>query len=129
MATVSSKPQKITLPDLLANCPFTLSVNPHYARCRAESSAWIESFNFFLDPHKRLAFYQADSERLCAYAYPYANYEGLRICCDFVNLLFTIDEISDTQTGEGAKATGDVFLDVFNGKEVVDSELSRMSYQ
>ena len=122
-------PQKIILPDLLANCPFTWSINPHYARCKAESNAWIESFNLFSDPRKRLAFHIADGERLCAYGYPDANYESFRTCCDFLNLLFAIDEISDNQTGKEARATGDLFLDVLNGKEVADSELSRMFHQ
>ena len=119
------------LPDLLSQCTSTLSINPHYARCRAESSAWVASFNFFIDPRKRLVFYLADAELLCAYVYPYANYEAFRICCDFVNLLFVIDEISDEQSGSDAKATGDVFLDVLNDKLgiVPESGLGRMSYQ
>ena len=35
-----------SLPDLLSICTFPWASNPHYARCRAESSAWIEGFNF-----------------------------------------------------------------------------------
>ena len=118
-----------SLPDLLTICSFPWSSNPHYARCRAESSAWIEGFNFFIDPRKRYHFKQSDAERLCAYAYPFADYEALRMCCDFVNLLLVLDEVSDEQTGDEAKVTGDVFIDVLNGKEVAVSELSRMSYE
>ena len=51
------------------------------------------------------------------------------MCCDFVNLLLVLDEVSDEQTGDEAKVTGDVFIDVLNGKEVAVSELSRMSYE
>ena len=126
---VDLKSSRFILPDLISQCSFTLTSNPHYARCQAESSAWVESFNVFINPRKRLALRLADSELLCAYAYPYADYEALRICCDFVNLLFIIDEISDDQSGSDAKATGDVYLDVLNDRVVPNSELARMSYQ
>lgn len=121
--------EQYSLPDLLSICTFPWTSNPHYARCRAESSAWIEGFNFFIDPRKRKHFRESEAERLCAYAYPYADYAALRTCCDFVNSLLVLDEISDEQTGDAAKATGDIFIDVLNGKEVKPSELSRMSME
>ncbi|TCD63577.1 terpene cyclase [Steccherinum ochraceum] len=53
---------------------------------------------------------QGLSELLVSHAYPYADYDQFRTCCDFVNLLFVVDEISDDQTGEDASATGLVYL-------------------
>ena len=120
-------PQTYTLPDLIALCPFKWSSNPHYTIVRAESSAWINGFNLFVDSNMRAFFTASDSERLCAYAYPYAGYEALRIACDFVNLLFMLDEISDEQSGEGAKETGQTFLDIMNDKSGDNTELSRLS--
>ncbi|OBZ72724.1 Linoleate 10R-lipoxygenase COP4 [Grifola frondosa] len=88
--------------------PFKGSFNPHYAEASAESSAWINSYRVLSD-RKRAFFLQGGSELLCAYAYPYAGYEQFRTCCDFVNLLFTVDEISDDQNGKDAYGTGLVF--------------------
>ncbi|CAL1716798.1 unnamed protein product [Somion occarium] len=80
-----------TLPDLLSMCPLKGSVNPHYQKAAAESSAWINSYNVFSD-QKRAFFIQGSNELLVSHTYPYADYEQFRTCCDFVNLLFVVDE-------------------------------------
>ncbi|KAI0649321.1 terpenoid synthase [Trametes meyenii] len=105
---MSSSPSSFVLPDLHAVTPFKGSFNPHYAEAAAESSAWANSYSVFSDA-KRAFFLQAGSELLCAHAYPYADYERFRTTCDFVNLLFAVDEISDDQDGKGAHATGLTF--------------------
>ncbi len=89
-----SSSDKIILPDLVSSCPFKWSVNPHYERARDESGAWIDGFKVFTD-RKRALFNIYNSELLPALAYPYAGFEELRTCCDFINLLFVFDEISD----------------------------------
>jgi len=122
-------PQSYTLPDLIAICPFKWSSNPHYSRIRAESNAWVNSFNVFKDPRVRAFFTASDSERLCAYTYPFAEYEALRTAADFVNALFVPDDISDDQSGEDAKETGQTFLNIMNDKPGDGSELSRMSQE
>ena len=94
-STSTSAPKSFVLPDLHAVTPFVGSFNPNYAEVAAESSQWINSHNVLSD-RKRAFFLQGGSELLCAHAYPYADYERFRTTCDFVNLLFTVDEISDT---------------------------------
>ena len=96
------------LPDLHAVTPFQGSFNPHYTEASAESSQWINSYRVLSDK-KRAFFLQGGSELLCAHAYPYADYERFRTTCDFVNLLFTVDEISDDQDEKGAHETGLTF--------------------
>jgi len=60
------------------------------------------------------------SELLVSHAYAFAEYEEFRTICDFVNLLFVLDEISDYQ-GEGdARATGEPFLRVLRDIEWSD---------
>ena len=104
-----SLPTQFRLPDLHAVCPFEDATNPHYLRASAESSAWVDSYNIFTD-RKRAYFLQGLSELLVSHAYPFADYEQFRACCDFVNLLFVVDEISDDQNGKDAHATGQVYL-------------------
>lgn len=97
------------LPNLHPLCPFKPRFNPHHEAAAAASSQWVLSFNALKG--KKLEFFkEGGSELLCAWAYPYAGLEQLRTCCDFVNLLFTIDEISDDQNGKDATATGLVVL-------------------
>ena len=115
------------LPDLLAACPLVGSTNPHYARAARESSAWIDSYNIFTD-RKRAFFLQGSNELLVSHTYPYAGYEQFRTCCDFVNLLFVVDEVSDDQDGKGARSTGETFLNVMNDPSWDDgSALAQMT--
>lgn len=115
------------LPDLLSMCPVKGSTNPHYAKAAAESSAWTNSYNLFTD-QKRAFFIQGSNELLVSHTYPYADYEQFRTCCDFVNLLFVVDEVSDDQSGRDARATGNIFLQVMRHDDWDDgSPLAQMT--
>lgn len=136
-----AKKQQITLPDLLAICQLKGSTNPHFREAAAESSAWINSYNVFTD-RKRAYFVQGCNELLVSHTYPYAGYEQFRTCCDFVrrfqicgntirfeslslqvNLLFVVDEVSDDQNGQDARATGETFLAVMRDPEFNDGSI------
>ena len=126
-STSTSAPKSFVLPDLHAVTPFVGSFNPNYAEVAAESSQWINSHNVLSD-RKRAFFLQGGSELLCAHAYPYADYERFRTTCDFVNLLFTVDEISDDQDEKGAHATGLTFYNAMRNLEYDDgSTLCKMT--
>ncbi|KAK7044139.1 Sesquiterpene synthase 10 [Paramarasmius palmivorus] len=121
------RPRQFLLPDLLAICPLSGSTNPHYEEARGESSAWINSYDVFTD-RKRAYFVQGCNELLVAHTYPYAGYEEFRTCCDFVNLLFVVDEVSDEQNAEDARATGQIFLDALRDPAYNNSsKLSRIT--
>lgn len=47
------------LPDTLRNWPWPRKINPHYAQCKEESSAWCESFQAF-SPKAQQAFNRCD---------------------------------------------------------------------
>lgn len=119
--------QQFTLPDLLAVCPLKDATNPHYAQAAAESTAWVKSYNIF-DGRKLAFLLQGSSELLVSHAYPYAPYEQFRTCCDFVNLLFVVDEVSDDQNGKDARRTGEVYLNVMRYPDWDDgSALAKMT--
>ncbi|CAL1716774.1 unnamed protein product [Somion occarium] len=110
------------LADLIPLVPLHGRTNPHYAAAAAESSRWVLSFNVF-SGRKREFFAQSRSELLCSHAYPYAGYEELRTCCDFANILFTVDEISDEQTGKDAYQTGYVLLNALRDPDFNDGSV------
>ncbi|PFH53111.1 hypothetical protein AMATHDRAFT_55557 [Amanita thiersii Skay4041] len=93
--------RRFVLPDLKSQCPFKGSTNPYYVDASAESRAWINSFDVFTD-RKRAFFVQGHNELLVSHTYSYAGYEQFRTACDFVNLLFVIDELSDDMNGADA---------------------------
>ena len=43
--------------------------------------------------------------------YPYAGFDRLRVCCDFMNYLFHLDDLSDDMTHLGTRSVAD---DVMN---------------
>ncbi|KAJ3553945.1 hypothetical protein NM688_g3358 [Phlebia brevispora] len=124
MATES---KSYVLPDLHAICKWKSAFNPHHDEAAAQSSAWVLSFNMFHG--KKLQFFiEGGSELLCSYVYHYTGLDQLRTACDFVNLLFTIDEISDEQNGEDAHKTGDIVLNALKDPNYDDgSALCRMT--
>lgn len=116
-----------TLPDLLAMCPFEWTINPHYEVAGRQSSAWVDSYNIFVD-RKRAAFIQGSNELLVAHAYSYADFDQFRTCCDFVNLLFVVDEVSDEQNADDARNTGKKYLSALSDPEWDDgSALAKMT--
>ncbi|KAL1683317.1 isoprenoid synthase domain-containing protein [Schizophyllum commune] len=107
------------LPDLESPvcAMFPSAMNPHHEAVAKESRDWIDSFGFFADK-KREQFMQCVHELLAAHCFPYAKYSQLRICCDFLNLLFAIDEVSDVQNGLDARETVNVYVRTMRGLAV-----------
>ena len=119
--------QQFVLPDLFALCPIKGSTSPHYERAAAESSAWVESHDI-LSARKWAEFMSNSNELLVSHTYPYAGYEEFRTCCDFLNLLFVVDEISDEQNGSDAWLTGQIFLNAIRDPKWDDgSKLAKIS--
>ena len=103
-----SAPQFI-LPDLYAVCPLKGQSSPHYEEAAAQSREWVNGYKLFKGA-KLAYFLQGNNELLVSHTYPYAPFDQFRTCCDFVNLLFVVDEVSDEQDGYNARVTGEIFL-------------------
>lgn len=99
---MSAQRMCLVLPDLRAACPLKFgAANPHYERAGTESRAWFSSQNILSgkrDPIASCGY----NELLCSRVYPYANYKEFRACCDFINLLYVIDDLTDEMNGEDA---------------------------
>lgn len=121
-------PSHFVLPDLFSlSSAFQYASNPFWKRGAIESRRWVDSYAVFAD-RRRAFFLQGQSELLCSHSYPYAGYEEFRTCCDLVNLLFVIDELSDEQCHSDARRTGDIFLQAMRDPTWSDgSKLARMT--
>ncbi|KAF9453461.1 terpenoid synthase [Macrolepiota fuliginosa MF-IS2] len=114
--------QQFILPDLLTGCPLKDGTNPYYREAGADSRAWINSFHIFAN-RKRADFVQGLNELLCSHAYCYTGYEQFRTTCDFVNVLFVVDEISDEQTGKDARNTCFSFAEAMRNPDSDDQSV------
>ena len=98
------------LPDLPNICPFSPSLNPHYGTAAFESKAWIDSFDILSPGRQQRQFSNSSLELLAACAYPYADREGYRTSCDYMNLTFILDDYSDEEGKGGARRMSDSFM-------------------
>lgn len=99
-------------------------------RTGLESANWIESFGIFQGA-KRAQYRAAAADLLAARTYPYAGYEDYRTACDFLHLLFIVDEVCDEQDGPSAARTGEQVLQVMKGElklgiDIADSPFLRI---
>ncbi|EMD33350.1 hypothetical protein CERSUDRAFT_108146 [Gelatoporia subvermispora B] len=115
----ASNPTQVILPNLFKLCSFRLSFNPHYSKASQESSAWFHTFDI-LDERKREFFTQCEGELLCAYTYADADYNSFRACCDLLNVVWTMEELTDEQDEEQARATGLVLLNSLRDPQYKD---------
>lgn len=100
----------VHIPNILASWPWPRKINPHYATCKAESSAWIESFGAF-DEVAQEKFNRCNFSLLASLTYPYLDKEGCRIGCGLMNLVFLIDEHTDKEAPEVVQTRVDAVLD------------------
>ncbi|KAI0654383.1 terpenoid synthase [Cubamyces menziesii] len=99
--TTSSCSQWILLPDLISHCSFPLRRNPHHVLASAESKLWLLA-QCGLNEEKRKTFRGLKGGLLAAIGYPLAGCDQLRVCCDWINLLFHLDDICDEMGDEEA---------------------------
>ncbi|KAK7463069.1 hypothetical protein VKT23_007655 [Stygiomarasmius scandens] len=120
MPITISKPQQFVVPDLFASCNIEGAKNPYCQKAGEESTAWLIGHGILTD-NKRATVVSGLNELLVARAYPFAGYEQLRTCCDFVNLLFAVDELSDEQSSKDARVTLEKFLNALKDPNNQDS--------
>ncbi|THH10892.1 hypothetical protein EW145_g1023 [Phellinidium pouzarii] len=107
--TKMSAPLEVKLPDLFSVCYFAVSLHPQYQQVALESNAWVGAYQI-LGPDTCAFFTRINTPLLGAYVYTYATYDKLRIACDLINMLFSVDELSDDQDGVAAHSTMELYV-------------------
>ncbi|KAH8103083.1 isoprenoid synthase domain-containing protein, partial [Cristinia sonorae] len=103
-------PTKIVIPDLVSHCDFPLRNNRHRKQASSECKQWLFRGGN-LSQRKKDAFHGLKAGLLTAMCYPNAAYPQLRVCCDFMNWLFHLDNLSDDMTDRGTVRTA---VDIMN---------------
>ena len=98
------EPNFFVLPDLLSHCPFPAKFHGNGDAIVDESLNWLLSGCPHLSQRKVAAMRDSKVSVLAAYCYHYCPSGRFRLICDFINILFLLDEISDgyfSQDAEG----------------------------
>jgi len=53
--------------------------------------------------------------------YPYADFDQLRVCCDFMNYLFHLDDISDDMTHMDTRSVANDVMNALYYPEIDDT--------
>ncbi|KAH8113532.1 terpenoid synthase [Phellopilus nigrolimitatus] len=122
-------PLTFKLPDLITMCTGKLSssIHPAYLEAGVESAEWASSYEV-LGPNSRVFFAKTLLSSLAGCAYPYVGYEELKLCCDYLNFVFALDEVTDVQNGADARKTMDIHIRSFSGEACDGSAMSQMSH-
>ncbi|RPD61335.1 terpenoid synthase [Lentinus tigrinus ALCF2SS1-6] len=89
-----SRPTKLLFPDLIGAFPYALRVSIDGQRVSDESKQWLLA-GCRLSKKRRAAFDGLKGGLLTAMCYPLVDYDQLRVCCDFINYLFNLDDICE----------------------------------
>ena len=90
----SSLPSYFILPDLVSHCQYPLRVNNHCYNIARESEKWLLS-GAGLSEARAVKFMGLKAGELTAACYPDADPYHVRVCDDFMNYLFNLDDWLD----------------------------------
>lgn len=119
---------KIVFPDLITACPFPLRMNPQCKQAASTSEAWLMRGGN-MSEKKRKAYHGLKAGLLTSMCYPEAQYTELRVCCDYINYLFHLDNISDCMDERGTNRTAEVVMGVLRSpkKYKTSTRIGRMT--
>lgn len=86
-----SEPSQFILPDLINDCHYPLRQNPHRDVASRASDQWLTDVAQLVEPEIG-EYIDVDAGALAALSYPDADAFHLRVCSDFLNWLFIIDD-------------------------------------
>ena len=111
--TSISAPTIILLPDLVSYCKFDLNINRHNKLVSVESNQWFFNGDPDIDQATRRAFLGLKSGRFAAMCFPNVGYPQLRVCSDWLNWIFHLDNLSDDMDDRGIDKVANVVMNSF----------------
>ncbi|EGO03766.1 hypothetical protein SERLA73DRAFT_175395 [Serpula lacrymans var. lacrymans S7.3] len=107
--STSTYPSKIIIPDLVSHCTFPIRISRHHKEASKESKQWLFIGDNSNEKTRR-AFHGLKAGKLTSMCYPDAGYPQLLVCCEFMNYLFHLDNLSDDMDNRGTRTVADVVL-------------------
>jgi len=89
--TPDYEPSQFILPDLINDCHYPLRKNPHCYAVSRISDQWLTDVAQLVEPEIR-EYLDMDTGGYAAVCYPDADAFHLRVCAEFFNWIFIIDD-------------------------------------
>jgi hypothetical protein len=120
-------PRKVTIPDLVSHSTFPLRTNRHCALVASASKQWLFHYGG-LSVKMRQSFHGLKAGRLTAMCYPFVGAPQLRVCSDFMNYLFHLDNLSDDMDVRSTVKVADVVMNaLYHPHKVGEGRIGRMT--
>lgn len=103
-------PTAFQLPDLISYCPFPTSYHKNGDAIASASAKWVEHGCRVFTEDMRRHLGSLASGQLAAYCYNQCTAERLRLICDFMNVLFLLDDLSDELITKDTEVLADIVL-------------------
>ncbi|KAF8588089.1 terpenoid synthase [Ramaria rubella] len=111
MAPVSrSTVTAFRLPDLISNCPFPVAYHKNGDAIAAASEKWVEQGCRVFTEDMRRHLRGLMAGQLAAYCYNKCSDERFRVICDFMLVLFLLDDLSDDLMTKDTEILADVVM-------------------
>jgi len=107
-----SEPSEFMLPDLFSDCQYPLRLNPYCYPVSRASEQWLLNETSLAEP-KITKFMGLHAGELTAACYPDADAFHLRVCSDFMNWSFSIDDWLDEFDVDGTFGIRDCCISAF----------------
>ncbi|OBZ72577.1 Alpha-muurolene synthase [Grifola frondosa] len=110
-SSMVAHPSKVILrfPDFVAPVPYPLRVHRLTKSVSRESEEWLLSMAEF-SPKQRSKFLSLNAGLLSGMCYIDCGYEEARVCADFMNFLFTLDDWSDEFDTTGTRGLAECVM-------------------
>ena len=105
------------LPDLASYCPFTPRFHENGDAIAAASEKWVENGCRVFTPAMRRHMDGLMSGQLAAYCYNQCSDDRFRLICDFMLVLFLLDDLSDDLMTKETEVLADVVMNAMNFPE------------
>ncbi|KAF8524713.1 isoprenoid synthase domain-containing protein [Hysterangium stoloniferum] len=101
------------------SCPFPASYHPNGDIIAAASDKWFEAESYYFTEARRRRLHQLKVGRLVAYCYHRATDDNrLRIVCDYMNVLFHMDDLCDFLSTSEAATLSEVTMNALASPHV-----------
>ncbi|KAF8509108.1 terpenoid synthase [Hysterangium stoloniferum] len=117
VSSSKSHPISFRIPDLWAHCPYPAIKHPNADIIVTASNHWIEDNCRVVTPALRRSIWGGLSGQLAAFCYNHCSDERLRIVCDFMIVLFLLDDLSDDLVTQDTEILADVTMNAMNFPE------------
>jgi alpha-muurolene/germacrene-A/gamma-muurolene/(+)-delta-cadinol synthase len=105
------------VPDLQSHCPFPAAYHKNGDAIAAASEKWVENGCRVFTADMRRHIASLGSGQLAAYCYNQCSDERFRIICDFMLVLFLLDDLSDDLMTKDTEILADVVMNAMNFPE------------